>query len=128
MPTTAYLKRKEGVREAQRAATRFGRDIGEHPDKPNRRRKRRCHESFRAFCEEYLPNVFYLPWSEDHLRVIAKIERAVKHGSAQDQQHAGAGAAGGADGQAAADAPGPGGSHAHRHKTLRWEGILDPSG
>jgi len=32
------------------------------------------------FCETYFSEVFYLPWSEDHLKVIAKIERAVRTG------------------------------------------------
>ena len=37
--------------------------------------------SFRVFCETYFPEVFYLAWSEDHLRVIGKVERAVREGN-----------------------------------------------
>lgn len=32
---------------------------------------------FRIFCERYFPRLFSLAWSEDHLKVIAKIERTV---------------------------------------------------
>jgi hypothetical protein len=35
---------------------------------------------FRLFCETYFPETFYDPWSDDQLRVIAKIERAILHG------------------------------------------------
>ena len=43
-------------------------------------RKARCEASFRDFCETYFTEVFYLPWSDDHLRVIDKIEKAVRTG------------------------------------------------
>ena len=39
-------------------------------------RRWRADGDFRFFCETYFPQVFSLAWSEDHLRVIAKIERA----------------------------------------------------
>ena len=32
------------------------------------------------FCEAYFPETFSLPWSPDHLKVIAKIETAVLRG------------------------------------------------
>jgi hypothetical protein len=32
------------------------------------------------FCETYLPQIFYLAWSPDHLRVIAKLQNAVVNG------------------------------------------------
>lgn len=34
---------------------------------------------FRFFCENYFPHLFHKAWSQDHLRVIAKIERVVKN-------------------------------------------------
>ena len=33
--------------------------------------------SFGKFCKTYFPEIFYLPWSRDLLKVIAKIERVV---------------------------------------------------
>ena len=37
-------------------------------------------KSFQFFCESYFPLTFHLPWSDDHRRVIAKIEEAVLEG------------------------------------------------
>jgi len=39
-----------------------------------------CSTNFRLFCEVYFPNAFSLEWSEDHIKVIAAIERAVLRG------------------------------------------------
>ncbi|HID23605.1 MAG TPA: hypothetical protein EYP14_14570, partial [Planctomycetaceae bacterium] len=43
-------------------------------------RKARAERDFRLFCEAYFPQTFYLPWSRDHLRVVARIEQAVLEG------------------------------------------------
>ena len=42
--------------------------------------KRSAASDFRFFCESYFPLTFHLPWSPDHLKVIAKIEQAVLRG------------------------------------------------
>ncbi len=73
----AYRERK--AREA-RALSLSGRDIGPLPDVADPARRRSCAHDFRAFCERYFPGTFHLEWSPDHLRVIAKIERAVLEG------------------------------------------------
>lgn len=57
-----------------------GRDIGELPDVADAARKGRARGDFRFFCEAYFPRTFELAWSADHLKVIAKIERAVLDG------------------------------------------------
>jgi len=44
------------------------------------RRKAKAERDFRFFCEQYFPQTFHLPWSPDHLKVIAKIEQAVLEG------------------------------------------------
>jgi hypothetical protein len=36
--------------------------------------------SFQRFCETYFQQTFHLPWSADHLKIIAKIEQAVLEG------------------------------------------------
>ncbi|HBT77228.1 MAG TPA: hypothetical protein DEB39_09970, partial [Planctomycetaceae bacterium] len=66
------IKNNEAVRTAQ--------DIGELPPVADPKRKAESLRSFKAFCENYFKDVFYLKWSEDHLRVIEKIERSVRHG------------------------------------------------
>jgi hypothetical protein len=81
---TGYDARKE--RERLRAAdqSKTGRDIGAQLDelpaveRPDLRAA--CEGDFKLFCTTYFPAAFTLPWSQDHLKVIAKIERAVKEG------------------------------------------------
>lgn len=79
MPLT-YEQRK--AREAQRHAemARAAQDIGEIPAVENPKRKADAERDFRKFCETYFSEVFYFAWSPDHLRVIEKIEKAVRTG------------------------------------------------
>jgi hypothetical protein len=69
---------RAGRRQAEQSKT--GRDIGEIPEVADPARRAAAEASFRTFCETYFPEVFYLPWSPDHLRVIGKIDQAVKRG------------------------------------------------
>jgi hypothetical protein len=88
--TLEYAKPKSGplsyeeqkARKAERAAeaVRSAQDIGEIPAVVNPDRKAQAIASFRGFCETYFAEVFYLQWSDDHLRVIEKIEKAVRTG------------------------------------------------
>ena len=50
------------------------------PDIVDPVRRQNAVASFRFFCETYFAIALYRNWSEDHLRVIEKIERAVKEG------------------------------------------------
>jgi len=74
----------EAVKEAARARnaeiSATGRDIGDIPAVVDPERKARAGSDFRFFCETYFPETFSLPWSDDHLKVIAKIETAVLRG------------------------------------------------
>ncbi len=76
----AYAVRKERERERMAQQSLSGRDIGDIPAVKNPKRKAEAQTNFRFFCKEYFPAAFYLPWSADHLKVIAKIEKAVLHG------------------------------------------------
>ena len=76
----SYEERKAREAERNRALSRAGRDIGTPPPVEDEARRARCAESFRGFCESYFPGAFHLAWSEDHLRVIDRIERAVIDG------------------------------------------------
>ncbi len=88
--TLEYAKPKSGplsyeeqkARKAERAAeaVRSAQDIGEIPAVVSPDRKAQAIASFRRFCETYFAEVFYLQWSDDHLRVIEKIEKAVRTG------------------------------------------------
>ncbi len=75
-----YEEQKARQAERNAEAVRAAQDIGEIPAVADPDRKARCEASFRDFCETYFPEVFYLPWSPDHLRVIEKIEKAVRTG------------------------------------------------
>lgn len=77
---TGYQRHKERMAERSREASKAEREIGEiappiHPELRNA-----CRQDFRLFCENYFPSLFALAWSPDHLRIIAKIERAVLDG------------------------------------------------
>jgi hypothetical protein len=50
------------------------------PDIVDLARRERARAGFCFFCETYFAAACSRPWSEDHLRVIEKIERAVKEG------------------------------------------------
>jgi len=74
----------EAIKEAARARSAelsaIGRDIGEVPDVADPQRKAQAETDFRFFCEVYFTQTFSLPWSDDHLKVISKIEQAVLRG------------------------------------------------
>ena len=67
-------------RSRNAALSLAGRDIGDIPAVVDPTRKARAATDFRFFCETYFPAAFTLAWSPDHLKVIAKIERAVLTG------------------------------------------------
>jgi len=62
------------------AASRAGRDIAPCPEVVNRRRRNASAKSLRKFLNAYFPDTFTLPWSDDHRRVIAKLERVISDG------------------------------------------------
>ena len=73
----AVLRRRKADLGRMNAATRAGQDIGRLPKVKNPARRKRCLASFALFCVTYFPEIFYLKWSKDLLKVIAKIERVV---------------------------------------------------
>ncbi|MCX7669611.1 MAG: hypothetical protein N2439_06020, partial [Anaerolineae bacterium] len=75
-----YEKLKGRARARNIALSLAGRDIGELPPVVNAERKEKAAADFRFFCETYFPLTFHLPWSKDHLKVIARIEQAVLRG------------------------------------------------
>lgn len=79
-PVRTYEKIKEQANARLKAISQSARDIGPLPPIANKRRRKRCAESLKAFCETYFPSIFYMTWSVDHLRVIQKLEIAVRKG------------------------------------------------
>jgi len=79
-PAEAYAAMKAAAAQRNRIKAEAGRDIGELPSVADPARKAHSTRDFRYFCEVYFNRTFHLPWSEDHLKVIAKVEQAVLHG------------------------------------------------
>jgi len=77
---TDYEAMKEAARARNAELSAIGRDIGDIPEVVDPDRKALAETDFRLFCEAYFPQTFSLPWSDDHLKVIAKIEQAVLRG------------------------------------------------
>jgi len=77
---TGYDAMRERARARNVALSLSGRNIGDLPEVVDTQRKASCERDFRGFCEQYFPCTFHLPWSDDHLKVIAKIEQAVLEG------------------------------------------------
>ncbi|MBI5725783.1 MAG: hypothetical protein HZA50_17620, partial [Planctomycetes bacterium] len=75
-----YFEAKRRQAQRNRSATKAAQDIFPIPEIADYARRKSCGESFRLFCTTYFPGAFWRPWSQDHLRVIAKIERAVRDG------------------------------------------------
>jgi len=75
-----YAEARRRQAEKNRAATKSIQDIAPIPEIEDYPRRKACGASFRLFCETYFPVAFHRPWSDDHLRVIAKIEKAVREG------------------------------------------------
>ncbi len=72
-----YDRHKEQARETQSEQSRSGRDIGKIPGVVSPSRREECRLDLKLFCETYLPDVFYLGWSQDHLDLLRDLERAV---------------------------------------------------
>ncbi len=80
MASADYQAQKERSRERSERVSREGRDIGDLPAVVDAARRAAARTDFRTFCEVYHPESFRLAWSDDHLRVIAKIEDVVLRG------------------------------------------------
>ena len=76
----SYDQHRAHMRAKMREASRAGRDISPIPSCLHPEDKEKGMESFQFFCERYFPQLFSINWSKDHLKVIAKIETAVRDG------------------------------------------------
>jgi len=79
-PKADYTEARRRQAERNRAATKASQDAHPVPEIEDYDRRKLCGESFRVFCETYFPSAFYRAWSDDHLRVIGRIEKAVRDG------------------------------------------------
>jgi hypothetical protein len=77
---SSYEAHKDRAARRQAELSESGRDIGPLPPVKDKARKAACRDSFRLFCERYMPATFCLAWSDDHLETIAAVEAAVLRG------------------------------------------------
>jgi hypothetical protein len=77
---SAYERQREWSRANREKASISGRDIGTIPPVGDATRRDGCNDDFEKFCTTYFPERFSSPFSDDHRRVIAKIERTVLDG------------------------------------------------
>jgi hypothetical protein len=78
--TDPYEALKDRARARNAALSLAGRDIGELPAVVDPERKAKAEYDFQFFCESYFSATFHHPWSDDHLKVIRKIQKAVLEG------------------------------------------------
>lgn len=78
-----YEKHKQYMRQRVREMSAKGRDIGAIPEVFDPERRAKCEFDLRLFLETYFKDggKFYLGWSPDHLKIIAKLEEAILQGS-----------------------------------------------
>jgi len=82
MADEEYDRRREGEGARQRKLSASTRDTGPIPNIANVRRRSRCRDSLRLFCETYNPGIRW-DWSSDHLKVIDRLQEAVFLGAMQ---------------------------------------------
>ncbi len=75
-----YTEARRRQAQRNRAATKASQDVYPVPEVEDYARRQACAESFRLFCETYFAAAFHRAWSDDHLRVIGRIEKAVRDG------------------------------------------------
>lgn len=76
----AYALHKKESARRMREISLAGREIGKVPEVVNQERRARGLGSLEAFCKEYFPLTFNLAWSDDHRRVLARLEQVVRKG------------------------------------------------
>jgi hypothetical protein len=75
----AYDRNRADAKARSSAITLAGQDIAPLPKIADAARRVRADRELQFFCEAYFGHVFTKAWSQDHLRVIAKIERVVRY-------------------------------------------------
>ena len=72
-----YQAAKDRAKKRSAEITMAGQDIAPMPSPKDPRRRARADRDFKFFCESYFLHLSTLEWSQDHLRVIGKIEQVV---------------------------------------------------
>jgi len=79
-PAESYDQHKDRTARHSAELSASGRDIGDLPAIADPARRLKSATNFQFFCESYFPQSFHLAWSDDHRKVLRKIEQAVLQG------------------------------------------------
>ena len=86
-PSGAYEKKKLREQERSRENSKSGREIADEfqpvTDKKVLAAKKRLLKSLRLFCRTIFPKTFYLDFSDDHKRILDKMQAAIVDGGLQ---------------------------------------------
>lgn len=77
-----YAAHRANMAERARSASKAGRDIGEIPPVADPERRAACEASLELYCTTYHGETFDLPFCDDHIRGIERLQ-AVIHGGGQ---------------------------------------------
>ena len=77
---SGYTDHKERARTRQAAQSLSGRDIRPIPPIQNLERRQACERDLTRFCLTYHPHTFFLPFSDDHKRVIGLMQSVALRG------------------------------------------------
>ena len=75
-----YQRHKEDSARRSRQKSAEGRDIGDIPACADAKLRKKCEADLRTFLETCFPNAFRLGWSEDHILLIAELQRVILSG------------------------------------------------
>jgi len=76
----AYERHKADARARSAAKAAAGRELAEIPDVVDPELRVRCEDDLRTFLEECFPAAFRLGWSDDHLTLIAELQKVILTG------------------------------------------------
>ena len=80
-PTTQSGQRHRNlVAQKSRDNTRSVQEIAPIPAMKNPQRRMECRKDLKAFCLTYFPNRFKLEFSQNHLKVIKRLEESMVQG------------------------------------------------
>jgi hypothetical protein len=81
MPRRDYQAGLDADNRRAAESSLSARDIAsDYPEPGNLLIREACRVELRRFCESYFPEAFSLPWSDDHLRAINRMERVILGG------------------------------------------------
>lgn len=78
--TRDYTRHRQKAAARSRMMSTQGRELGRLPPVEDPARRAAAARDLAFFCRAYFPDIFHLPWSEDHLKVIRKLETCILKG------------------------------------------------